>query len=532
VFDTLIRNGLVIDGLGSPGRRADVAIVVDRIAAIGDLGDVDASRVIDAAGLVVAPGFVDIHSHSDTTLLSDGRARSKIAQGVTTEVNGNCGIGVAPASGPHGPLVRTEAKTIDLDPAASLEAETFGEYLDALVQARPAINVATLVGHAPLRIQTIGLDARAATPSELRDIASAARAALDDGAFGVSTGLTQVPLIWSDEDELVAIATAAASRDAVFAIHMRSYADGLEDAVDEAIRVSQRSGARLQISHMTSSGRRNRAKAAAAMAKVDAAVSDGLDVAFDVYPYLAGSANLSQLLPDWVQAGGSDAMVARLADPEARQRASADWTASRFLDWDEIEICLVDPGQEALLGLTLRDAAARLGIADPADAGIELIRATENRVSMIAYGRSDENLMAALAHPRVVIGSDGLAMDPAGPSGAGLPHPRSFGCYPRLLGEYVRERRVIPLERAIAISTSIAASRIGLADRGRIAEGAFADIVIFDADGVADLATYRKPLTFPRGIVHVLVNGAFALADGHQVDLVRAGRVLRRGSAA
>lgn len=532
MYDTIIRDGLLVDGLDTPGRPADVAIVDDRIAAIGDLREADAHRIIDATGLVVAPGFIDIHSHSDMTLLSDGRARSKIAQGITTEVNGNCGNGFAPATGPHRELVRTEAATIDLDPDVAFGFGSFGAYLDALTQARPAINVVSLVGHGPLRIETMGVDARQASPEERAAIASAARTALDEGAFGVSTGLTQVPLIWADEDELVAIAAAAASRDAMFAIHMRSYAEGFERALDEAIRVARRAQVRIQISHMTTSGRRNWPMAPRGLDTVAAAAAEGLDIAFDVYPFLAGSANLSQLLPDWVQAGGSAGLVARLADPAARQRAAAEWTADRFLDWDEIEICLVDPGQEAYLGLTLSQVAEQMGLPEPADAGIELIRMTENRVCMIAYGRSQENLGRALAHPLAVIGSDGFAMDPDGPTGVGLPHPRSFGCYPRLLGEYVRERRVIPLERAVAMSTSRAAARIGLRDRGRIAEGAFADVVVFHADEVADLATYQQPKTFPRGIRHVLVNGEPAIVDGSQVDAVRAGRVLRRAASA
>lgn len=530
MYDLIIRHGQLIDGLDTPRRQADVGIIADRIATIGDLGDAEAEQVVDATDRIVAPGFVDIHSHSDLTLLSDGRARSKIAQGVTTEVNGNCGISYAPAAGPHRALVRTEGPTCDLDPDVVIDWTSFGGYLEALERARPAINAVGLVGHGPLRIGTLGVEARPATSADRRSIVQTTLAALDEGAFGVSTGLTQVPLIWADEEELVTIASAAAARDALFAIHMRNYAGGFTSALDEAIRVARRAGVRIQISHMSTSGRANWPQAHDGRATLEAAHADGLDIGFDIYPFLAGSANLSQLLPEWVQAGGSADLVARLTDSALRRRAADEWTEQRFLDWDEVEICLVDPGLEAYLGLTLAAAGEEMGVS-PAEAGVELIRLTENRVCMIAYGRSDQNVMEALQHPRAVIGSDGLAMDPDGPTGVGLPHPRSFGCYPRLLGDYVRDRGVISLERAIAISTSAAAARVGLRDRGRLTEGAFADIVVFDPATVADLATYRVPKVFPRGIEHVIVNGQRAVADGRQVESVRAGRVLRRSAA-
>jgi N-acyl-D-aspartate/D-glutamate deacylase len=384
------------------------------------------------------------------------------------------------------------------------------------------------------RVRTVrwsGPRARPATSTDLDAIGQRARTALDEGAFGVSTGLTQVPLIWADEDELVAIAAAAASRDGLFAIHMRNYAGEFTAALDEAIRVARRAGVRIQISHMSSSGKANWSYPHRGRATLEAAAADGLDIAFDIYPFLAGSANLSQLLPEWVQAGGSAEPVRRLTDPATRRQAADEWTERRFLDWDEVEICLVDPGMEAYLGLTLRDLGERMGL-EPAEAGIELISLTENRVCMIAYGRSDQNVIEALQHPCATIGSDGFAMDPDGPTGVGLPHPRSFGCYPRLLGDYVRDRGVIPLERAIAISTSRPADRIGLRDRGRIVEGAYADVVAFDADTIADLATYREPKVFPRGIHHVVVNGRLAVDGGSQVESIRAGRVLRRGAVA
>ena len=312
---------------------------------------------------------------------------------------------------------------------------------------------------------------------------------------------------------------------------MRNYNDRLIEAVEEVLEVARATGCRLQVSHLAVAGKRNWGKVPRALELIDRARAEGLDVAADIYPYVAGSANLSQLLPEWAQAGGAPEIVARLSDREERRKIVEDWRTSLFFGWDEVEIVLVDPGMEADIGKTVAQIAADRG-ADPNETAMDLIRDTENRVIMVAYGRSEDDLRAVLTHPATSIGSDSLAMDPDGPSGVGRPHPRNFGCYPRFLGRYVRDQGLVSLETAVAMCTSAAADRVGLRDRGRLVEGAAADIVVFDAGRVIDRATFEQPKQFPIGIEHVLVNGAHVVEAGEQHDDRRPGRLLGVTSAA
>jgi N-acyl-D-aspartate/D-glutamate deacylase len=523
----LIVGGTVIDGTGAAGRRADVAVRAGRIDAIGDLADAgtDGLERVDATGLIVAPGWVDIHSHSDLTLLSDGRARSKVAQGVTTEINGNCGMGAVPLPVTVASEVRAAHATIDPDAAVDWAWTDLDGYVAALHREGLALNTAPLIGHLPLRIAVAGEAARTLDARERSALVAGIDACLEAGAIGVSTGLMYPPAMSADRAELVAIGQAVARRDGLFAIHMRNYSDHLLDAVEEALTIARLSGCRLQISHLAVAGRRNWGAVSRALERIERAHHDGVDVGIDIYPYIAGSANLSQLLPDWAQAGGPSAIVARLASPTERARIHADWRDSLFFGWDEIEVASNEPGLEEALGLTVEAVATRWSI-DPGDAALDLIARSDNRIQMVAYGRSEDDLRAVLGHPLTSIGSDGLAMDPDGPSSAGRPHPRSFGCYPRLLGKYLREDGLLTLERAIQMSTSAPADRAGLADRGRLAAGAVADLVLFDPQTVSDGATFREPTLAPVGVRQVIVAGRRVLEDGRQPDGVRPGRVL------
>ena len=524
-LDLVLAGGSVIDGTGAPRRRADVGVAGGRIVAIGALPAEAGTERIDATGRIVAPGWVDLHSHSDVTLLSDGRAVSKIGQGVTTEVNGNCGMGGVPLPPAVAELTRTANTTIDPDQAVAWDWTDLGGYVEALHDAGLAVNTVSLVGHLPLRIAVAGEAARPLDDGERRALVAAVDACLDDGAAGVSTGLMFPPAMSADRDELVAIGRSVARQDRLFAMHMRNYSDNLLEAVTEALEVARVSGCRLQVSHLAVAGRRNWGKVPRALELIDAACADGVDVGVDIYPYIAGSANLSQLLPGWAQAGGAAAIVERLASAEERRRIREDWRESLFFGWDEIEVSSSEPGLEDTLGLTVEAVAAAWAM-DPNDAALDLIERSDNRVQMVAFGRSEEDLRAVLTHDLTSIGSDGLAMDPAGPSSAGLPHPRSFGCYPRLLGRYVRKDGLLTLERAIEMSTSRPADRVGLDDRGRIVEGAVADLVVFDPDAIVDAATFVQPTLAPVGMHEVVVAGRRVLANGRQRDAERPGRVL------
>jgi N-acyl-D-aspartate/D-glutamate deacylase len=516
--DLLISGGLVADGTGAPERTADVAISGGRIEAVGDLTGRAAARVVDAAGSVVCPGFVDVHTHSDLTLLSSPYAHSKVRQGVTTELVGNCGLGVAPVLGDTAAL-RGAAGYLDLDPSVAWDWTDLPGHLDALAAARPAVNVASLVAHIPLRAGVVGFEDRAAGPAELDRMCGLLGDALDAGAAGVSTGLMYAPLTFAREEELTALGRTAAAHGRLFAWHIRDYGDHLLDAVREVLRVAEATGCRTQISHLIAVGRRNWGKVARALDLVDAARERGADVAVDVYPYLAGNAPLSQLLPAWAQAGGERAMRARLADPAVRARVREEW---RDLPntWTDITVSRVPAELPDVEGRTVADLGG-------ADAALDLVGEFGNAVTMVAGGRSEEDLLAVLRHPVTVIGSDGLALDPGGPTGAGVPHPRSYGCYPRLFADHVRTGR-IPLAEAVRKCTGAAAARAGLTGRGELVPGKAADVVVFDLDRIGDRATYAHPQRYPDGVRAVLVNGKVVVQDGAHLG-IRPGAVLRAG---
>ncbi|HEY8482361.1 MAG TPA: amidohydrolase family protein, partial [Spirillospora sp.] len=374
-------------------------------------------------------------------------------------------------------------------------------YLAALDAARPAVNVAALVAHTPLRAAAVGFADRPADAAALDRMRGLLGDALRAGAAGVSTGLVYAPVCYAREDELEELGRTAAAYGRLFAWHVRDYADGLLDSVRQALRVAAATGCRTQISHLVAVGRRNHGSVARALELIDAARSRGLDVAFDVYPYLAGNAPLSQLLPAWAQEGGEEAMRERLTDRAVRARVRDEW---RDLPnaWDDI----------AVDGRPVTALAADTG-SDPADAVLDLVAEHGNRVQMVAGGRSERDLLDALTHPAAVLGSDGQALDPDGPTGRGTPHPRSYGAYPRLFAEYVRTGR-LGLAEAVRMCTSAAAERAGLAGRGVLRAGAAADIVVFDPARIADRATFAEPQRYPDGIRAVVVGGRAVVEDG------------------
>lgn len=515
--DLLLSGGSVIDGSGAPVARADVALRAGRIIAVGpDLaGRVEAVATIDATGLTVAPGFVDIHGHSDLSLLSAPNAPSKLLQGVTTEVVGNCGMAVAPlAEGVDLAAFRTALASGDADPAVAWDWTTIAGYRQRLQEVGPAMNVAVLTGHLPLRVSVLGYADRKASTDELNAMQSLLDTALREGAVGFSTGLSLPPMSYSDRTELEALGEVVAAHGSLFTFHMRDYTAGLLDSVEEVLAVARRTGCRVQISHLVVIGRDNWGSVARALELIDRARADGLDVAADVYPYIAGSGNLTQLFPDWALEGGKDAQLARLGDPELRGRIVADIRSKRLTgSWDDIIIAGGAFGGLDVVGRSLPEIATAWGT-EPERVVADLSERSGMTGVMVAFGRSEGDLVDALRHPAVMIGSDGRGLDPDGPTGVGRPHPRAYGCYPRLLGRYVREQGDLGLEEAVRKSTSQPAERFGFHDRGLVAAGMVADLVVFDAAAIIDVATFEDPHRFPVGVSHVVVSGEHVVADG------------------
>ncbi len=537
MLDLKIEGATVIDGTGTAGARADVGVRDETIVGIGDLSREHAGRSLNASGKVLAPGFIDMHSHSDWRLWENRRAESKIRQGVTTEVVGNCGFSPAPVAPEF--LDDLRGFALHVPKGMDFSWPSFDAYLSAFDAQGLALNVAHLVGHGTLRIAAMGFARRAPTGVELEKMQSLLADAMDDGAFGLSTGLIYAPGSYSTTEEIVEVAHAAARRRGFYASHMRGEGATLLQAVTEAITVGREAAMPVQISHLKAAGRPNWGKVTDALALIDAARAEGLDVLADAYPYTASSTSLRTLLPDWALEGGVEAMVGRLRDSEARARIREALTSTNVgrspptpqgesmslrVGWENIMIVGTNARRDAE-GRRLSDIAAARKL-EPADALLELLLAEGGRGSVILFQMDENDYRRALAHPAVMVGSDGSSIAPTGPLAANKPHPRNYGTFPRVLGEYAREQRVVSLAQAVHKMTGLPARRLSLRDRGVIRVGARADLVVFDARRVADVATYEDPHRYPVGIEHVLVNGRFVIKDGEHTGSLP-GRVLR-----
>jgi len=515
-FDVVLRGGTLVDGLGAAPRLADLAIAADRIAAIvepGELASAEAAVTLDVAGKIVAPGFVDLHSHSDWTLLDCPTADSRIRQGITTEITGNCGSSAAPPSSEGG----------ELEVAA---------YLRELEAHRVAVNVALLVGQGTLRLRALGAADRPATEAELARMVAELEVAMDAGAIGLSTGLEYVPGIFTPTSEIEALARVVARRGGLYATHMRNEEAKLLEAIDEALAIARRTGVRSEISHLKIVGRRNWPLMEEAIARLERARAEGLDVTADAYPYTAYSTELSILLPAWAREGGVEAMTSRLADPA--QRAAICDAVATYVDSDPGDFDLIvisDVGEQGpadAIGRSVATLAAAAGLL-PAETVLRLIERSRGDVSYVGFGMSEENVAKVLAHPLVGFGSDGDAQRVEDVE-AEQPHPRSYGAAVRLLARYCRDLGVVDLATAVRKLTAFPADRAGLPERGRLLAGCAADIVVFDLERLADTATYEQPKRYPTGIEHVFVNGVAAMRDGQPTG-ERAGRALRHGGA-
>jgi len=527
MLDILIQNGQIVDGSGAPRRRANVAIQGDHIVAIGPLEGAESRVTLDAAGCVVTPGFVDMHSHADFTLPICPTADSLVHQGITTVVTGQCGTSPVPLMAETRQRVTASQESDDC-PLPRDQWSTFGSYLEYLAQTGTSLNVVPLMGQGTIRAGVMGFTSGAASEAQMARMQDEVVRAMDDGAIGISTGLIYPPGSYASTQELIALVRPAGERDGFYFSHIRGYADTLLEATAEAIRIGRETGAAVQISHFLAAGRDNWDKVTPTLELIDQARAEGLDVTADMYPYVAGSTGLVSLLSEQSQEGGKEAILQRLAHKEMRQKLATDMQSAghfRFLGWDEILIS-ASPKQRSYEGRYVADLAGEAG-KSPCDWVFDVLLETELDMSMIVFMTLEDNIRLQLHHSAMMIGTDAAALASKGPLSKGKPHPRSYGTYPRILGHYVRELGVLSLEKAVQKMSGLPAQKLRWTDRGLVKRGHKADLVILDPDTVSDRATYESPHQYPTGISHVIVNGRLVIQDGVHTQS-RPGRVLGR----
>ena len=509
-YDVLILGGTVVDGTGADPRVADVGVRGEHIVFIGAVPqDAHAQTTIDATRLIVAPGFVDVHTHADFTVESVPAAHACVRQGVTTVVTGNCGTSAFPA------------------PALGVDFESYAARVEA---TEPAVNLAALVGHGALRTAVVGADRRAATVEETGRMADLLDVAARQGAFGLSTGLIYAPGSFAGTDEVAALAEVAHAHDLLYATHLRDEGGGLLEALDEALDVAQRTGVRLQVSHLKAMGPPNHGKVHDALLRIDAARASGLDVACDVYPYTASSTLLTSRLPDWAMDGGNTRLLGRLQDADTSERIAAELEGNS--DWaflpDAVVLAGLPEGRYSeFVGCNLREVAKRTD-STPAQTMLDVLRQHEAQVWIINHALAEDDVRTVLRHPAAAVGSDGWELTT---ECAGSPHPRHFGTFARILKKYCHDEgsqeAALSLPEAIRKMTALPAQRLGLRDRGVLAPGLIADVAVFDPEEVADTATFLAPKSYALGTRAVLVNGVPVLVEGEQTS-ARPGRVLRK----
>jgi N-acyl-D-amino-acid deacylase len=527
MFDILIKNGVVVDGTGKPAFKADVGIAGDRISALAERVEGEAVRTIDARGLHVAPGFIDPHTHSDLPLLVDPLAQSKVRQGVTTETIGHCGFSPAPLVGAA--VEETSARATAL--GLKVNWRSMAAYLDRLRNPGTALNVVALVGHNTVRGSVLGYDDVQPSPEQQTRMEQVVSEAMEQGARGMSTGLFYPPGFYAQTEEVIGLARVVARQGGIYDSHIRSESDRLLDAVAEAIEIGQQANVRVEISHLKVAGYRNWDDVDRLVGLLEDAQARGVRLGCDQYPYNASNSWLACMLPYWAQAGGAKAVADRLRKPKVRAQLRQDWEENRaewenrgqHRDWTDIVVSSCD-ARPAVLGKNMAEIAETEG-KGPLETAFDLIADSGGQVGCVWFDQLEENVQALMRHPTVVVGSDGSTLSPHGVLGQRQVHPRSYGTFPRVLGRYVREEKVLSLEEAVKKMTSVTAERFSLTDRGVVRQGTYADLVLFDANTVADRATFTDPHQYPDGIPYVIVNGEIVINEGEHTGALP-GRVL------
>jgi len=531
-YDVVIRNGRIVDGTGAPWFRGDVAIKGDRIAAVGVVADGDGSPSIDAANLMVAPGFIDLLGQSEFNVLVDGRAASKIMQGVTTEVTGE-GSSIAPVNDRLIAEAEPTAKTFDI----AQDWRTLGDYFRRLeTRSHTSINMATLVGAGGVRNYVIGKGDRRATPAELQQMTELVAQAMEQGALGLSTSLQYVPDRFANTDEIVALASVAARYGGVYFTHQRSEGARIFESLDEVFAIAERAKIPAEIWHLKTAYKPQFGKMPEVLRRIEAARARGLDVTANQYPYTRASNGLDSCIPLWAREGGFDRLVERLKDPAARERIKKDMDDPDATTWenqwyganggDGVMIATVlNPALRKYEGMTLTAVGKAMG-KDPRDAVIDLVVADKGETAVITSIMDEDDVRTALKHPLVGVGTDSGAKATDGKLSESKSHPRAWGSFPRILGHYVRDEHLLTLEEAVRKMSSKAAARVHLTDRGVLRPGLAADITVFDPATIRDVATFEDPTRYAVGVKHVFVNGTRVVADGAMTE-ARPGRPLR-----
>ena len=527
-FDLLITGGFVIDGNGTPPVVADVGIRDGIIAAVGDLTGTNAARRIDASGMTVAPGFIDIHNHSDYTILSEPRAESMIRQGVTTMV-----LGESRSAGPVKPGVNDEARS-RADRAAA-DWTTLGGYFEKLERQHMATNIASYVGEEQVWTYVKGYGQSPATPEEIGEMKKLVAQAMEEGALGLSTSLLQPPSSLATTANLIELAKVAKQYGGIYSTHIRDEGEYVFQAVDEAIQVGKGAGIAVDILHMKIAHKKLWGRVNEVIAMVQRARDAGYNVQANVYPYTAGQNNLSSIVPPWAHDGGRARMIERLADPAARARMRREvlnglpnWYNHYLATGDGwggmLLVSLKHERNKPFQGRRMSDLIAARG-GNPADVLFDVLIEEDGSVPTVFFHHSEQDMQLVMKQVWTSIGSDGSAVSPDGPSGRTNPHPRYYGTFPRVLGRYVRELKVLSLPEAVRKMTSLNADKIGIKGRGRLETGMFADVTIFDQGRVIDRATFENPHQFPTGIPYVIVNGVVVVDNGEHTGALP-GRVL------